>query len=107
MLLPLLLATLLASDSLPGTVKVTSATLQQQGVTLAVHRQPAIPVVAVRLSLVASDPAGYAGAGHLYQHIVHPSLRERAALIGARVLMERSADAVVFTIIGPSSELAY
>jgi predicted Zn-dependent peptidase len=107
MLLPLLLATLVASDSVPGTVAVTPTTLQEQGVTLSVHRQPAIPVVAVRLSLVASDPAGYAGAGHLYQHIVHPSLRERAALIGARVLMERSADAVIFTIIGPSSELPF
>jgi predicted Zn-dependent peptidase len=105
MLLSLLVAALVASDSVPtGTVE---SDLTAQGVALAVHHQPAVPLVALRLSLMASDPPGYAGAGHLYQHIVHPTLTERAAQIGARVLIERSADAVVFTVTGSSLELPH
>lgn len=105
MLLPLLLAVLVAGDSVRPPVVETG--LSAQGVAVAVHRQPAVPLVALRLALVASDPPGYAGAGHLYQHVVQPALRERAAQVGARVTLERSADAVIFTITGPSSELPY
>ncbi|CAN5802135.1 hypothetical protein BH23GEM6_BH23GEM6_15760 [soil metagenome] len=105
MLLSLLVAALVASDSIP--TSVVESDLTAQGVALAVHHQPAVPLVALRLSLMASDPAGYAGAGHLYQHIVHATLTERAAKIGARVLIERSADAVVFTVTGSSLELPY
>jgi predicted Zn-dependent peptidase len=104
-LLPLLLALTAPPDSLPD--PLVRAGLSEQGVSLAVHRQPAVPLVALRVALLASDPPGYAGAGHLYQHLVHPRLRERAAQVGARVHMERSADAVVFTMTGPSSELPF
>jgi hypothetical protein len=102
MILPLLLATLAVGDSVVAAAPRVETGLSAQGVALTVHRQPSVPLVALRLALVASDPAGYAGAGHLYQHIVHGALRERAAQVGARVLLERSADAVVFTITGPS-----
>jgi predicted Zn-dependent peptidase len=107
MILPLLLATLAVGDSVVAVAPRVETGLSAQGVALTVHRQPSVPLVALRLALVASDPAGYAGAGHLYQHIVHGALRERAAQVGARVLLERSADAVVFTITGPSEELDY
>ncbi len=106
MLLPLLLATIAAGDSIVRPPLVENG-LSAQGAALAVHRQPSVPLVALRLALVASDPAGYAGAGHLYQHVVHGALQQRAAEVGARVLLERSADAVVFTITGPSGELPF
>jgi predicted Zn-dependent peptidase len=80
---------------------------QAQGAAVAVHRQPAVPVVSVRLSILATDPAGYAGAGHMIQHLLYPGLRDRAARIGARVQMERTSDAVVYTITGPATELEY
>src|SRR4051812_32837233 len=41
---------------------------QEGPAVVVVHHQPAIPVVALRLSLLADDPEGYAGAGHLLQH---------------------------------------
>jgi predicted Zn-dependent peptidase len=72
-----------------------------------VHRQPALPVVALRLSLLAEDPPGYAGAGHLFQHLLLPGLQEQVRRVGGRVAVVRSADAVVYTVSGPATELDY
>lgn len=72
-----------------------------------VHRQPAIPLVALRMALLAADPPGYAGAGHLIQHLTEPRLREQAAIVGGRVQTERTADAVVYTVVGPAVELPF
>lgn len=72
-----------------------------------VHRQPALPVIALRLSLLANDPPGYAGAGHLIQHLVYPSLQDQVERVGGEVRIERNSDAVVYTVVGPASELRY
>lgn len=72
-----------------------------------VLRQPALPIVALRLSLLADDPPGYAGAGHLMQHLVLPSLEERVGRVGGRVQAVRTSDAVVYTVVGPAHELDY
>ena len=105
MLLPLLTAALLAADSLPEPPPREGAGAATPAIS--VHRQPAIPLVALRVALLAADPPGYAGAGHLVQHLVHSGLAERAALVGGRVQIERTADAVVFTLTGPAAELGY
>ena len=75
--------------------------------SVVVQRQPALPIVALRLSLIADDPPGYAGAGHLMQHLLLPSLEERVARVGGRVQAVRTSDAVVYTVVGPASELDY
>jgi predicted Zn-dependent peptidase len=72
-----------------------------------VLRQPALPIVALRMSLLADDPPGYAGAGHLMQHLVLPTLEDRVARVGGRVQAVRTSDAVVYTVVGPASELDY
>lgn len=72
-----------------------------------VHRQPELPVVALRLSLLADDPAGYAGAGHLFQHLLLPTMEEQVSRVGGRVQATRTADAVVYTVVGPAGELEY
>lgn len=72
-----------------------------------VMRQPALPIVALRLSLLADDPPGYAGAGHLIQHLVLPSLEERVGRVGGRVEAVRTSDAVIYTVVGPAQELDY
>ncbi|HEU0015359.1 MAG TPA: hypothetical protein VFQ45_16845 [Longimicrobium sp.] len=72
-----------------------------------VHRQPALPIVALRLSLAADDPPGFAGAGHLIQHLHLPALEERVARVGGRVQAVRTSDAVVYTVVGPAAELDY
>lgn len=72
-----------------------------------VLRQPALPIVALRMSLLADDPPGYAGAGHLVQHLVLPTLEDRVARVGGRVQAVRTSDAVVYTVVGPASELDY
>ncbi|HEX2208828.1 MAG TPA: hypothetical protein VHG93_14205 [Longimicrobium sp.] len=74
---------------------------------IVVLRQPALPIVALRLSLLADDPPGYAGAGHLMQHLFLPRLEERMARVGGRVQAVRTSDAVVYTVIGPAVELDY
>lgn len=74
---------------------------------VAVHRQPAIPIVALRLSLLADDPPGYAGAGHLLQHLLLPGLRDQVRRVGGEIQVTRGADAVVFTLVGPAGELDY
>ena len=98
-----LLAVLAVGDSVPA--RAPHATAQEA--SFAVHRQPAIPLVSLRMSLLADDPPGYAGAGHLIQHLLLPVLRAQVAAVGGEVEMERSADAVVYTLTGPTEELAY
>lgn len=95
-----LLTALAAPDSIPP----RSARAQDQ-LAVVVHRQPAVPLVALRLALLGDDPAGYAGAGHLVQHLVEPRLQERVSQVGGQVLLERTSDAVVFTVVGPAVEL--
>ena len=72
-----------------------------------VLRQPALPIVALRLSLLADDPPGYAGAGHLMQHLLLPTLEDRVSRVGGRVQAVRTSDAVVYTVVGPAQELDY
>lgn len=72
-----------------------------------VHRQPSLPLVALRLSLVADDPPGLAGAGHLQQHLVFPRLREAAERVGGQAEVLRTSDALVYTVAGPAAELTY
>jgi predicted Zn-dependent peptidase len=104
MLLPLL--ALLVTDTTPPARPLETETVQA-GVSFVVQRQPAIPVVALRLAILTEDPAGYAGAGHLIQHLLLPTLREQAARVGGLVEMERSSDAIVYTLTGPAAELDY
>jgi predicted Zn-dependent peptidase len=96
-----LAATAAGADTVPA----RAAPAAQQAVI--VHRQPALPVVALRVSLLADDPPGYAGAGHLVQHLHLPLLEERARRVGGRVQAFRTADAVVYTLTGPAAELDY
>lgn len=83
------------------------AALSAQAPAIVVHRQPGVPVVSLRLSLLASDPPGYAGAGHLIQHLRYPGLRDQAARVGGRAQIQRTADAVIYTLTGPASELPF
>jgi predicted Zn-dependent peptidase len=99
-------AGLAAGDSVPARAAAAAAPSAAAG-AVTVHRQPAIPVVAVRLSVLADDPPGYAGAGHLIQHLVYPSLQEQVRRVGGEVFMERNADAIVYTVLGPAAELPY
>ena len=104
MLLTLTLALAAAADTAaPRTVRENP----NAPASVIVHRQPALPVVALRLSVLADDPAGYAGAGHLVQHLHLPALEEQAARVGARVQALRTSDAVVYSVVGPADELAY
>jgi predicted Zn-dependent peptidase len=80
---------------------------QQDAPAIIVHRQPALPVVALRLSILASDPPGFAGAGHLFQHLLLPSLEDQVARVGGRVSAVRGSDAIVYQVVGPASELDY
>jgi predicted Zn-dependent peptidase len=100
MLILALLAGLLAEPdtsrrSIPG----------QEPASVVVLHEPALPVVALRLAIVADDPPGHAGAGHLVQHLHLPALQARVARVGGRVQALRTSDAVVYTVVGPSSEL--
>ena len=88
----------------PDTVPAPPAAAEPAVVVL---RQPALPIVALRLSVLADDPPGYAGAGHLMQHLLLPRLEERMARVGGRVQAVRTSDAVVYTVVGPAGELPY
>jgi predicted Zn-dependent peptidase len=87
------------ADSVPAR---PAAAVQQ---VVLVHRQPAVPVVALRVSLLADDPPGHAGAGHLFQHLHLAAFRESVARVGGRVQAVRTSDAVVYTAVGPAAEL--
>ena len=99
----LLLALALASGPAPADTLAPSAPAGM----VVVHRQPSLPIVALRLSVLADDPPGHAGAGHLVQHLALPSLREQVRRVGGEVQAARTADAVVYTIIGPAAETDY
>jgi predicted Zn-dependent peptidase len=43
----------------------------------------------------------------MIQHLIFPSLEDRVARVGGRAQMQRTADAIVYTVTGPSSELPY
>jgi predicted Zn-dependent peptidase len=101
-----LLAALAVGDSVPPVAPFTASTVAQ-GAAFAVHRQPSVPLVSLRMAILADDPPGYAGAGHLVQHLLLPTLQSRVARVGGEVEMERSADAIVYTLTGPTSELPY
>lgn len=104
MLLALFLAAAMTPDTLPPPhVHVATA----RDVSIVVHRQPAVPLVALRVSLLADDPPGYAGAGHKLQHVLLPGMQQRAARVGARVQVARNSDALVYTLTGPATELPY
>lgn len=105
MLLALYLTTTLAMDTTGTAARPVEAVAAAPAVI--VHRQPAIPLVALRLAILADDPPGYAGAGHLVQHLVEGRLRDRVERVGGRVRLERSSDAVVFMVSGPAAELEY
>ncbi len=77
------------------------------GAAVTVHRQPGVPVVSLRMSILAPDPAGYSGAGHMIQHVLFPTLRDRAGRIGGVVQIQRTSDAVVYSATGPAAELGF
>ena len=77
------------------------------GPLVVVHRQPAIPLVSLRLSLLVDDPRGLAGAGHLLQHLHYDRLRTQARMVGGQVHIERTSDAIVYAVTGPATELPY
>lgn len=77
------------------------------GPAFSVHEQPAIPLVSLRMSLLADDPPGLAGAGHLFQHLHYPRLVAEAANVGAQVRIDRTPDAVVYTVTGPTAEIRF
>lgn len=109
MLLASLLATTLAASvpvAPPDTMPEPLLPTARAGLVV-VHRQPALPVVALRLSVLSSDPPGYAGAGLLIQHLAFPSLRDQVRRVGGRVQMQRTSDALIYTVVGPASELEY
>ncbi|HEX8907209.1 MAG TPA: insulinase family protein, partial [Longimicrobiaceae bacterium] len=89
------------------TSRVHAPDAAQDAPAVTVHRQPALPTVALRLSILADDPPGYAGAGHLFQHLLLPSLEDQVARVGGRVQAVRGSDAIVYTVVGPASELDY
>ncbi len=102
-----LIAGLLGADLEPAPPAEVEQARTAQGAAIVVHRQPAVPIVALRLSLLAYDPPGFSGAGHMVQHVQYPSLQDRAARVGGRVQVQRTSDAVVYTAIGPATELQY
>jgi predicted Zn-dependent peptidase len=105
----MLLTLALLAGLVPGDT-VTSAAVSEARVAPAaviVHRQPAIPIAALRMSLQVNDPPGYAGAGHLFQRLQLPRLRDQVSRVGGRVQIERNSDAIVYTVIGPAAELEF
>jgi predicted Zn-dependent peptidase len=103
----LLLALALAAAPPADTLRARAEPAAALQPVVVVHRQPALPIVALRLSLLADDPPGYAGAGHLFQHLLLPSLQDQVRRVGGRVSVVRTADAVVYTVVGPATELDY
>ncbi len=103
----LTLALFLAAAAAPADTAAPPTAPAQDAPAVTVHRQPALPVVALRLSVLSPDPPGYSGAGHYVQHLVLPALEEQAGRVGARVQAVRSSDALVYSLVGPASELSY
>jgi predicted Zn-dependent peptidase len=105
MLLALYLTTSLAAAD--TSLAAAPALEERARPAIAVLRQTSIPLVALRLSILADDPPGYSGAGHMIQHIVHARLRDQVGRVGGRVRLERSSDAVIFSVTGPAEELDF
>lgn len=103
----ILLALALAGLAPMDTAAAPALAPQARGVSVTVHRQPAVPLVAIRVSLLADDPPGYAGVGHLLQHVLLPTLERQVGRVGGRVQLVRNSDALVYTVIGPATELNY
>jgi predicted Zn-dependent peptidase len=104
----LLLMSMLAADTAATAPRAAgSPPANVAPASVIVHHQPAIPIVALRLSIVVDDPPGYAGAGHLIQHLHFYRLRQQADRVGGQVQIQRSSDAIVYTVIGPAAELEY
>lgn len=91
----------------PDTARAARPDRAQDAPAITVHNQPALPVVALRMSIVADDPPGFAGAGHFFQHLLLPGLEDQAARVGGRVQAIRGSDAIVYTVVGPASELDF
>jgi predicted Zn-dependent peptidase len=89
-----------AADSLIAKVRARDA-------AVVLHRQPAIGIVSIRMSVLANDPAGYAGVGHMIQHLLYPSLQDRVGRVGGELQIQRTSDAIVYTATGPAAELTY
>jgi len=106
--LALLLLGILALGSvpLPGPAAIEVVRVMD-GPAIAVHRQPGVPIVSLRMSILAPDPAGYAGVGHMIQHAIYPALQERVSRIGGTVNIQRTSDAIVYTVTGPAVEIEY
>jgi predicted Zn-dependent peptidase len=107
-MLPLLalVSALAFTDSVPAPDR-SEATASRSAASFVLHHQPAIALVSLRMSLLADDPSGYAGAGHLIQHLVFPSIQNQVGRVGGTAQMQRTSDAVVYTVTGPALELEY
>src|SRR5688572_28911774 len=103
----LLIGALVAGDSIPRTLPPEAGSGARVPAAVIVHRQPSVPVVSLRLSILTNDPPGYAGAGHMIQHLLQPRLEEQVSRVGGRVQIERTADAMVYGVTGPAAELDY
>jgi predicted Zn-dependent peptidase len=93
------------ADTIPPTR--AAAAVDTRPASVLVHRQAGLPVIVLRLSILADDPPGYAGIGHLIQHLHEPALHYRIDRIGGRVSIERNPDALVYTVTGPAGEAEY
>lgn len=103
----LLAARLLVPDPDPTLAYPADQRPDASGPVIVVHRQPEVPIVALRMSILAEDPAGYAGAGHMIQHVLYPALRDRAGRVGGTAQIQRTSDAIVYTVTGPAHEIQY
>ncbi|MGI9190363.1 MAG: hypothetical protein ACR2F9_09515, partial [Longimicrobiaceae bacterium] len=101
----LLIALALAAAPLADTATVPPAPARPGA--FVVHEEPSLPLLSLRLSLLVEDPPGYAGAGHLQQHLVYPALREAMERVGGRAEIARTPDALVYSVTGPAAELTY
>jgi predicted Zn-dependent peptidase len=102
-----LLAGLAAGDTVAGVRSATATAERLAPASVIVHHQPAIPIVALRMSLQVDDPPGYAGAGYLFQLLALNRLQDQVGRAGGRVQIQRNSDAIVYTVIGPAAELEY
>lgn len=101
----LLIALALAAAPLSDTATVPPAPARPGAVI--VHEEPSLLLLSLRLSLLVDDPPGFAGAGHLQQHLVYPALREAVERVGGRAEIARTPDALVYSLTGPAAELTY
>ncbi len=96
---------LAAAPLLPDTASAPPAPAEPGA--FIVHEEPTLPLLSLRLSLLVDDPPGYAGAGHLQQHLIYPELRQAVERVGGRAEIARTPDALVYSVTGPAAELTY